>query len=179
MLCYIVNQYWWPGWSGGNKSPNIQQHPEEIVGIKLGRKFSKTRFSPGATGASRDQTALTDYYFWTLEKLKASIPFICEGPQKDIGCMCDGKLYTGVANRTVSGAGVRCLPWKNNPYLSNVLGPEEIEKLNLDTKDSDFNHCRNPDGDDLPWCIVEGGEFDICDVPECDPARCGSGTKWH
>ena len=93
--------------------------------------------------------------------------------------MCDGKLYEGVANRTVSGSGVRCLPWKNNPYLSNVLGPEEIEKLNLDTKDSDFNHCRNPDGDDLPWCIVEGGEFDICDVPECDPARCGSGTKWY
>ena len=103
------------------------------------------------------------------------MPFICEGPQKNIGCMCDGKPYQGNANRTVSGAGVRCLPWKNNPFLKTVLSQEEIDNLHLDAHGDDFNHCRNPDGDNLPWCIVEGGEFDICDVPECDPSICESG----
>ena len=104
------------------------------------------------------------------------MPFICEGPQKNIGCMCEGKLYLGNANRTVSGRGVPCLPWKN-PYLTTVLSPEEVAKLKLDEQDDDFNHCRNPDGDSVPWCIVEGGEFDICDVPECDQTLCESGIS--
>ena len=170
LLC-TVNQKWWPGWSGGNKSPNFSQHPETIVGIKLGRKFTKVRYNPGRIR----EEVLTDYYFWSLEQLRANMPLICEGPQKNIGCMCDGQPYQGNANRTVSGVGVPCLPWKNNPFLNNILSPEEIENLDLDTHDDNFNHCRNPDGDDVPWCIVTGGEFDICDVPECEQSQCGSG----
>ena len=80
--------------------------------------------------------------------------------------MCIGQLYEGDANRTVSGVGVPCLPW-NNPYLYNILSLEEIAKLNLDQQDDNFNHCRNPDDDISPWCIVEGGQIDNCDVPLC------------
>ena len=104
------------------------------------------------------------------------MPFICEGPQKNIGCTCEGQLYEGNANRTQSGSGVRCLPWKNH-FLNSVLSPEEINKLRLDDYDDEFNHCRNPDGDTVPWCMVEGGEFDFCDVPECDPTICQSGIS--
>ena len=30
---------------------------------------------------------LTDYYFWGLELLRTKLPSICEGPQKDVGCL--------------------------------------------------------------------------------------------
>ncbi len=30
------------------------------------------------------------------------------------------------------------------------------------------NFCRNPDGDSAPWCIAPNGEFDYCDIPECE-----------
>ena len=49
------------------------------------------------------------------------MPMICEGPQKNIGCMCDGEFYQGNANRTVSGVGVPCLQWKNNPFLQSFF----------------------------------------------------------
>ena len=59
------------------------------------------------------------------------------------------------------------------------MSEEEILKLELDKQNDDsFNHCRNPDGDSTPWCIVEGGEYDYCDVPECDVSVCQSGITY-
>ena len=162
-----MNQYWWPGWSGGDKTPLV---PQTMMGINLGRKFQKVLYNPGTIR----KNVLTDYYFWSLEQLKTSLPFICEGPQKNIGCTCEEKPYLGNANRTVSGIGVPCVPWKNH-FVSNILSQEELETLKLDEHDDAFNHCRNPDGDSIPWCIVENGEFDYCDIPECDAAICKSG----
>ena len=33
----------------------------------------------------------------------------------------------------------------------------------------EHNFCRNPEGDmEFPICFIEGGDYDICVVPDCD-----------
>lgn len=33
------------------------------------------------------------------------------------------------------------------------------------------NKCRNPDGEDSPWCLVGNGEYEMCDIPMCRQAE--------
>ena len=111
------------------------------MGIALKRKFNFNQY-PG-----QRQERLVDYYFWALEDLHERLPFICERPQKDIGCYeGNGASYQGIANR--GEAGDLCLNW-TSPYLNMVLNEAQIANLG----DLNHNHCRNPDNDDAPWCI--------------------------
>ena len=131
---------WWPGWQGQRKSsnPRIQG---QMMGISLKRKFNFIR------NYGQRQERLVDYYFWALEDLHERLPFICEKPQKDIGCYeGNGASYQGIANR--GEAGDLCLNW-TSPYLNSVLNEAQIANLG----DLNHNHCRNPDNDDAPWCI--------------------------
>ena len=125
------------------------------MGISLKRKFNFNTYQAR-------QERLVDYYFWALEDLQERLPFICEKPQKDIGCYeGNGADYQGIANR--GEAGDLCLNW-TSPFLTLVLNEAQISNLG----DLNHNHCRNPDNDDAPWCIAPNGEFDYCDIPKCD-----------
>ena len=124
------------------------------MGITMQRKFRYVK-------PSQSQPRLIDYYFWALESLNSKLPYICEKPQKNIGCVeGNGENYQGIADRGESG--VKCQPW-NSPYLSMVLDDDKIKNLG----DLNTNYCRNPDGDVAPWCIAPNGEFDYCDIPKC------------
>ena len=106
------------------------------------------------------QERLVDYYFWALEDLHERLPFICEKPQKDIGCYeGNGASYQGIANR--GEAGDLCLNW-TSPYLNSVLNEAQIANLG----DLNHNHCRNPDNDDAPWCIGNFKPLDGAIVPD-------------
>lgn len=149
---------WWPGWKGERKGDPMELAGGNM-GIKLTRKFDFVR-------PNRRVERLTDYYFWALENMRSKLPFVCERPQKDIGCIVgNGESYSGNANRGESGDA--CQPW-DSPHLGFVLDPENIHKLgNLEGN----NFCRNPDGDSSPWCIAPNGEFDYCDIPQCPETR--------
>lgn len=145
---------WWPGWNGEKKGV-IEPLQKPDMGISMKRKYDLVK--PG-----QRFERLVDYYFWSLEDLKAELPFICERPQKDIGCINGrGEYYKGTANRGESGD--LCEPW-NSPYLTMVLDRDKINNLGNLTNN---NFCRNPDGDVSPWCIAPNGEFDYCDIPKC------------
>ena len=70
------------------------------------------------------------------------------------GCITErGESYSGTANITVSGS--TCLHWNTigGTFKSLVRKNELFE-----------NYCANPDGDDLPWCFVEEGTSEFCDI---------------
>ena len=81
---------WWPGWNGekaGNPAFNFDS--EDFLGISMKRKFDfvKTRQNTQVT-----VERFIDYYFWGLQDLQSKLPFLCEKPKKDIGCV-EGLLY--------------------------------------------------------------------------------------
>ncbi len=100
------------------------------MAVKMSRTHDFVR------GRNRREQRLTDYYFWSLETLRTKLAFVCERPQKDIGCLGDeqGREYRGTANRGETGD--LCMPW-NSPELSFVLGKHwavsSLERYNLDT----------------------------------------------
>ncbi len=110
---------WWPGWNGEKKG-----NPETLgrgdMGISMRRKFEHVK-------PNRKVERFTDYYFWALEDLRTRLPFICERPQKMIGCINgNGEDYRGHAN--IGESGDRCQPW-DSPYLSMVLDDTKIKNL--------------------------------------------------
>ena len=125
---------------------------KEPTARSLHRRGSRKNSTVTFRYPGQRQERLVDYYFWALEDLHERLPFICEKPQKDIGCYVgNGASYQGIANR--GEAGDLCLNW-TSPYLNLVLNEVQIANLG----DLNHNHCRNPDNDDAPWCI---GNFDI------------------
>ena len=110
------------------------------MGITLQRKYD-------FGNNNRKLEKFVDYYFWALDDLQTKLPFICERPKNEIGCIDgNGENYQGHANRGESGD--LCESW-NSPYLNFVLDQDKIANLgNLS-----HNFCRNPDGDEAPWCI--------------------------
>ncbi len=100
------------------------------MGISITRKFEYVK-------PNKRLERLTDYYFWALEDLRTRLPFICERPQKDIGCINGkGEDYRGTAN--IGESGDRCQPW-DSPYLRMVLDESKIQNLG-DLQGN--NYCR-------------------------------------
>jgi hypothetical protein len=88
---------------------------------------------------------------------------------QDVGCIRgNGYDYAGSANRGESGA--ECLPW-DSPHLDFVLDRPTIDALK-----ASGNRCRNPDNDTAPWCVVASGEFDYCDIDNCERSDKSSPT---
>ncbi|XP_031735910.1 hyaluronan-binding protein 2-like isoform X2 [Anarrhichthys ocellatus] len=78
----------------------------------------------------------------------------------------DGESYRGNVSETDDGN--ECLYWNSHFILENGADPFNS------FEDSDglgpHNFCRNPDGDEMPWCFFRRGRrlsWDYCDVTEC------------
>ncbi|TMS21949.1 Hyaluronan-binding protein 2 [Larimichthys crocea] len=81
----------------------------------------------------------------------------------------DGETYRGSVSVTESG--LNCLDWHSYFILANSDDPFTIysEFTGLEYN----NHCRNPDGDDKPWCFIkkEGKlEWEHCKIKMCSEA---------
>nr|XP_046234032.1 hyaluronan-binding protein 2-like [Scatophagus argus] len=108
--------------------------------------------------------------------IKGNRRFRCVCPDGYTGKFCEaapndcyvgnGETYRGVVSMTEDGQ--ECLDWHSYFILANGEDPF--------TTYSDFtgleknNHCRNPDGDDKPWCFVKNDgklRWDYCNVKKC------------
>ena len=97
-----------------------------------------------------------DYYFWKSNNLSMALPFICEAPFKEIGCLEHGVDYQGNASRSKNGD--ECLPW-NSPDLTPMF---------TDQSNWNNNYCRNPDGlEEMPYCYIDEHNIEPCIIPEC------------
>ncbi|XP_049926484.1 hyaluronan-binding protein 2-like [Epinephelus moara] len=78
----------------------------------------------------------------------------------------DGESYRGNVSETEDGD--ECLYWNSHFILENGADPFST----FEDKDGlgPHNFCRNPDGDEMPWCFFRKGRkllWDHCDVTEC------------
>ncbi|KAM8880870.1 hepatocyte growth factor activator isoform 1-T2 [Synchiropus picturatus] len=77
-----------------------------------------------------------------------------------------GRNYRGVVSTTQSGA--KCLPW-NSEMLYDELHLGTVPAAPLRGL-GDHAYCRNPDGDNMPWCytLSDGAiSWEYCDIPPC------------
>ncbi|XP_033467232.2 factor VII-activating protease-like isoform X1 [Epinephelus lanceolatus] len=81
----------------------------------------------------------------------------------------NGETYRGVVS--VTDDGHECLDWHSNFIVMNGDDPfsmySDFTGLELN------NHCRNPDGDDKPWCYYKNQgrlKWDYCKVKKCSEA---------
>ncbi|XP_023331139.1 neurotrypsin [Eurytemora carolleeae] len=96
---------------------------------------------------------------WRTEEFEASLPYVCEAKQDDIGCLSgedpEGVNYTGPGAR--DGMGIDCIPW-------NTAGLDPSEEYSQWT----HNLCRNPDDSFAPYCYLDTtGEPSTCLIPRC------------
>ncbi|XP_054456562.1 hyaluronan-binding protein 2-like [Anoplopoma fimbria] len=78
----------------------------------------------------------------------------------------DGESYRGNVSETDDSH--VCLHWNSHFILENGVDPFN----SFEDKDGlgPHNFCRNPDGDDMPWCFYRQGRkltWDYCDITEC------------
>uniref|UniRef100_A0A8C2XIV9 trypsin n=1 Tax=Cyclopterus lumpus TaxID=8103 RepID=A0A8C2XIV9_CYCLU len=78
----------------------------------------------------------------------------------------DGESYRGNVSETDDRH--ECLYWNSHFILENGADPFN----SFEDKDGlgPHNFCRNPDGDEMPWCFFRQGRrlsWDYCDVTEC------------
>ncbi|XP_042341984.1 hyaluronan-binding protein 2-like [Plectropomus leopardus] len=78
----------------------------------------------------------------------------------------DGESYRGNVSETEDG--YECLHWNSHFILERGVDPFST----YEDKDGlgHHNFCRNPDGDEMPWCFYRKGRklsWDYCDVTEC------------
>ncbi|XP_011630840.1 uncharacterized protein LOC105422952 isoform X2 [Pogonomyrmex barbatus] len=150
---------WWPGWMNDTLQPPwVGSRPLCIV---MKRKFP--------CHERPESICNTDYFFWDTEDCATTSKghsFICKRPYDDIGCVYGkGNQYTGKANVTVLGN--KCLSWADERIAHqlriNVVNEQIREKLKT------HNYCRNPNPikESRPWCFIENGEREYCDIPAC------------
>ena len=99
---------------------------------------------------------------WEALGLEEHAGYICQFPQKNIGCLTEGDIganYNGTASRTASG--LECLRW-DTPGL---------EQLDPNQTNWSHNYCRNPGiEDESPICFVnleDQNVPDYCQIPKC------------
>nr|XP_009666944.1 PREDICTED: hyaluronan-binding protein 2 isoform X3 [Struthio camelus australis] len=101
--------------------------------------------------------------------------FTCQCPEPFRGRICEigpddcydvDSEYRGRVNQAVNGK--TCLHWNSHILLDYPI--------NSFMEDADFygigehNFCRNPDGDEKPWCYFKKNnkvEWDFCDISPC------------
>ncbi|KAM4623436.1 hyaluronan-binding protein 2-like [Polymixia lowei] len=111
--------------------------------------------------------------------------FGCACPDGYTGRFCEtapsdcyegnGETYTGVVS--VTEAGDECLDWSSYFIMANGEHP-------FDTYEGfgglgSHSQCRNPDGDDRPWCFVKRKgklEWDYCKVRKCSEGGSATAT---
>ncbi|XP_028917909.1 hepatocyte growth factor activator isoform X1 [Ornithorhynchus anatinus] len=78
----------------------------------------------------------------------------------------NGTTYRGVAGRTVAGR--PCLPWTSD-LLYHELRVDSVDQA-VQLGLGRHAYCRNPDGDEKPWCYVMKDNmlsWEYCDIPSC------------
>ncbi|XP_019341501.1 hyaluronan-binding protein 2 isoform X1 [Alligator mississippiensis] len=78
----------------------------------------------------------------------------------------DGYQYRGRVNQLINGK--MCLHWTSHLLLGDkfIAFIENADNYGI----GDHNFCRNPDGDEKPWCFVQSGnkvKWDFCDISPC------------
>ncbi|XP_067885357.1 hepatocyte growth factor activator [Heterodontus francisci] len=108
---------------------------------------------------------------------------ICQCSDGIVGKYCDidtkescyennGMYYKGTADESDSGN--ECMPW-NEDFLRdrlNISSLEEALQLGL----GDHSYCRNPDGDEKPWCYIMLDNH--VSWEDCNIAKCGTVSIW-
>ncbi|KAL3051501.1 hypothetical protein OYC64_001697 [Pagothenia borchgrevinki] len=77
----------------------------------------------------------------------------------------NGETYRGVVSMA---DGQECLDWHSYFIVSN--GEDPFIMYSDFTGLEHNNHCRNPDGDDKPWCFTKQGsklQWEYCNVKKC------------
>ncbi|TDH13028.1 hypothetical protein EPR50_G00052910 [Perca flavescens] len=77
-----------------------------------------------------------------------------------------GQSYRGTASVTKSGS--RCLPWDSPVIKRKVNNAWRSNALEQGLGSHSF--CRNPDGDEGPWCHTYKNmqlTWELCDIPKC------------
>ncbi|XP_041644909.1 hyaluronan-binding protein 2-like [Cheilinus undulatus] len=87
----------------------------------------------------------------------------------------DGESYRGNVSETDDGD--ECLHWNSHFILDSGVNPFN----SFEDKDGlgPHNFCRNPDGENMPWCFFRRGRrllWDYCDVTECSDTTEASST---
>ncbi|XP_070802203.1 hyaluronan-binding protein 2 isoform X2 [Pituophis catenifer annectens] len=112
----------------------------------------------------------------TCQRHRLRYKFSCNCPEGFRGKFCElgtedcfeenGHTYRGNVSQTILQK--RCLHWNSHFLLDSSYNAfmEHADYYGL----GDHNFCRNPDGDDKPWCFVNVNnklKWDFCDVPPC------------
>ncbi|XP_059180749.1 hyaluronan-binding protein 2-like [Centropristis striata] len=105
--------------------------------------------------------------------------FQCYCPPGYVGKFCevgpndcyqeDGEFYRGMVSVTVEGE--ECLDW--NSYFIVQKGGDPFKEYAGFDGIGPHNYCRNPDGDDQPWCFVNNNgklKWNYCKVRKCSGA---------
>ncbi|XP_020635563.3 factor VII-activating protease isoform X1 [Pogona vitticeps] len=112
----------------------------------------------------------------TCKRHRIRSKFSCICPEPFRGKFCEigsqdcfegnGHTYRGNVSGTVLQK--TCLQWNSHHLLDNSYNAfmEDANFYDL----GDHNYCRNPDGDEKPWCFVKVNnklKWDFCDVSPC------------
>eukprot|EP00066_Takifugu_rubripes_P015406 XP_011604672.1 PREDICTED: hyaluronan-binding protein 2-like [Takifugu rubripes] len=102
--------------------------------------------------------------------------FQCSCPDGYSGTFCevgpndcyqeDGEFYRGMVSVTVEGE--ECLDW--NSYFILQKGSDPIQEYAGFDGIGPHNYCRNPDGDDQPWCFINKNnrlKWNYCKIRKC------------
>ncbi|XP_076317919.1 neurotrypsin-like isoform X2 [Tachypleus tridentatus] len=163
---------------GGSQSNNVWKWNSSSKEIQNFQKWFNKNNSVATLNASSLKTACLvlqnvfnhpnyrsiemEYFFWNSQDCDAKLPYICEKPQKNIGCIHGkGLNYKGKANVTEHRSA--CMRWDNPEIWDIVLSMMLQGKEDL----KGHNFCRNPDGFEQPWCFVSVTNFAFCDIPSC------------
>ncbi|KAK3588525.1 hypothetical protein CHS0354_014235 [Potamilus streckersoni] len=156
---------WFPGWIPGHvgAEPSNRKY-DDCIFLEKDYEF--------VNGSKVD----VDYYFWKDEHCNTTRNFMpdgfhymCEIEKEQLrvpDCyLGNGADYRGFVSTTQQGT--VCLKW-NDPASTNV-NPKTHPYKGL----GDHSYCRNPDGDQRPWCWVSHTEkkFGFCDVPKCEKEK--------
>ncbi|XP_061491937.1 hyaluronan-binding protein 2 [Rhineura floridana] len=111
--------------------------------------------------------------------------FSCKCPEPFRGTFCEidaddcfeenGHSYRGNVSRTILRK--TCLHWNSHLLLESNYNAfmEDAEDYDLGA----HSFCRNPDGDEKPWCFVSVNnklKWDYCDVSPCSPTESSRNT---
>ncbi|XP_019120008.1 tissue-type plasminogen activator isoform X4 [Larimichthys crocea] len=90
----------------------------------------------------------------------------CPNDKNQECVMASGQSYRGT--RSVTKSGSRCIPWDNPILKRKVNNAWRSDALELGLGSHSF--CRNPDGDEGPWCHTFKNmqlTWELCDIPKC------------